>query len=90
MQTSMMKDVLKKYNMAKPIFTIGVPSLDGNLELDDEILNNIFNTIKEDYWVFIHPTTGDDCVFNVYYEKDFNEVKYEELKQIIKNVTQHS
>ena len=66
--------------MPKPIFIIGFPEAQG---MD---LNAIYNTIAqklEDYYVIIYPIGGDRPEFKVFFEKDFNLVKYEELKQIV-------
>jgi hypothetical protein len=67
--------------MAKPIFIVGVP---------DELTDNDFLKIKEnligqlrDYHTLVYTHTKTELEFNAFYEKDFNEVKYEELKELI-------
>jgi hypothetical protein len=67
--------------MVKPIFIVGVPK---------ELTENDFLKIKEnlisqlrDYHTLIYTHTKPELEFNAFYEKDFNEVKYEELKELI-------
>jgi hypothetical protein len=38
-----------------------------------------------DYYILVHGTYEDNPSFQVFYEKDFNEVKFEVLKQIVKD-----
>ena len=67
--------------MAKPIFIVTVPeSLKENFDSISHYLNN---EIK-DYHCITILSNVEDFKFQVFYEKDFNEVKYEELKQIVK------
>lgn len=66
--------------MAKPIFIIAVPQRDA-----DEIpfiMQNLKDTMS-DYHHIVYPHSKDEPEFKVFYEKDFDEVKYEELKQIV-------
>ena len=68
--------------MAKPILLVGVPSAQA------ENIADIQESIEEgmkDYYLLIYDYTGRDIKFQCFYEKDFNEVKYEELKFIIKH-----
>ena len=68
--------------MTKPIFAVGLPiketqEIIGDVQCD---LDDKFN----DYQILVYPHSGDDVKFDCFYEKDFNEVKYEELKTIVK------
>lgn len=75
--------------MAKPIFTAGIPSCvvdSGSISLH-EIQDALDKKFGSDYFVFVYPASGDDFEFEVFYEKDFNEVKYEEFKKFILNKT---
>jgi len=36
-----------------------------------------------DYYILIYPHAKDDIEFKCFYEKDFNEVKYEEMKHLV-------
>ena len=77
--------------MPKPIFTIGLPS-QTTREAYEETLKNIENkgVLTEDYHVicYINPSS-EDFHFKTFYEKDFDEVKLEELKQFIQDETQN-
>lgn len=48
-------------------------------------INEAFETKFPDYYVFAFPSDSLDDVFdvNVFHEKDFTDVQYEELKGII-------
>lgn len=72
-------------NMAvKPIFTIGLTSRTSLLEVR-ETQTLVESRMKDDYHVltYIQPNS-EEVKFEVFYEKDFNEVKYEELKEIVR------
>lgn len=77
--------------MPKPIFIIGLPSQTIR-EAYEEILKQIENRkeLIEDYHVlcYINPNS-EEFHFNAFYEKDFDEVKFEELKQFIQNEIQY-
>jgi hypothetical protein len=67
--------------MAKPIFTIDIPNIN-NVEDHQEIqeyLQRKFN----DYYVLVYSTDKEEIEFKCFFEKDFNEVKFEELKKIV-------
>lgn len=68
--------------MTKPIFTVGIPDGITKKELE-EIQSQITKTLS-DYYVLVYVFHKNDPEFNAYYEKDFNEVKFEELKEIIR------
>lgn len=69
--------------MAKPIFIIELPELDDYYPKIDGI-REVISSKLEDYYVlvFVNPLL-EEVKFQVFYEKDFNEIKFEELKQII-------
>lgn len=69
--------------MAKPIITIGIPDTNPDFQDYEEIQQNLAEKLNE-YHVLIHTTFKEEVQFNCFYEKDFNEVKYDELKEIIK------
>ena len=69
--------------MAKPIFTVGIDIC--SFEENYERVEKMCTEKMPDYYVLVYSATTTDPIFNVYYEKDFNEVKYEELKQIVKD-----
>ena len=68
----------------KPIVTVALPS-NVNLEELHNIKGRIGNQLT-DYHVLVYQSfSSKEVEIKVFYEKDFNEVKYEELKQIIKD-----
>ena len=68
--------------MSKPILIIRNPSYDQNLW---RIIDRIINELKEDYYVIaLHSTKVKEIDFECFYEKDFNTIRYEELKEMIK------
>jgi len=67
----------------KPIFIVGVPYTipecqRAQVQQDLEIR-------MDDYHVIVYRQNGEEPLFQTFYEKDFNQVKYEELKQIVNN-----
>ena len=73
--------------MAKPILVIklcvgGLPKPKAIEELHKINRSIQDQSIDEEYHVFILPVHGDSDV-EVFYEKDFDEVKYEEIKKMI-------
>ena len=72
--------------MAKPIFVVGIPNK--FYQLDSEIIEKIQTNLDKrfnDYHVLVYSQyITDDLKFDCFYEKDFNEVKYKELKKIVK------
>jgi hypothetical protein len=74
--------------MAKPILVVNY-CIDG-LSMDQvvrnfkELRNVVENSgINDDYFTFFLPVKTDSHI-QVFYEKDFDEEKYEELKEMIK------
>ena len=68
--------------MTKPIFTVGLPN-----QATQEILKDVQSNLDgqfNDYHVLVYSHFGEDVKFDCFYEKDFNQVKYEELKAIVK------
>ena len=66
--------------MAKPIFLVALPY---------EAAKNIQDIQKKleqqltDYYPLIYLHNKDEIEFRAVYEKDFDEVKFEELKEIV-------
>ena len=67
--------------MIKPIFTIGLPI--ATRREDFESISNMLSDKFSDYNVLIYISNLEESKFEAFYEKDFNEVKFEELKQIV-------
>jgi hypothetical protein len=40
----------------------------------------------EGYYVLVYKTNEEEIQFKCFYEKDFNDVKFEELKQTVKDM----
>ncbi len=70
--------------VVKPIFTIGIPSEEG---LQNEVLDALTKKL-DDYHVLFYNTYKEEFQFECFFEKDFNHVKFEELKQIVKDAAQ--
>ena len=68
--------------MAKPIFIVETPMMQTHEEFvnTQKLLENKLN----DYHVLIVQTNVDDFNFKVFYDKDFTEINYDELKKFIK------
>ncbi len=73
--------------MVKPIFIVILP-FDNNLTSNElELMKYRVEAQINDYHVLIIQSSDTKTIdFKVFYEKDFNEVRYEELKEIIKNL----
>lgn len=78
---------------AKPIFIVGLPQVDG--ESREDLLRRMKDTHDaagpgmSDYHVIIHPIQGDEMKFQVFYEKDFSETTFENLKKAILEAIPH-
>jgi hypothetical protein len=70
--------------MVKPIFIVGASFPD--MESYDTAHEYIRQALGEDYYCILYPHNHDTPHFQVFYEKDFNEVKYEELKQLVSDL----
>tara|TARA_R110000737_G_scaffold295887_2_gene302527 strand:- start:44 stop:262 length:219 start_codon:yes stop_codon:yes gene_type:complete len=68
--------------MAKPIFIVESPMMQTQEEFAkiEEVLKNKLN----DYHLLMVQANVDDFNFKVFYEKDFTEIKYDELRKLIK------
>ena len=68
--------------MAKPIFIVEAPDLQTQEDLvnTQKVLENKLN----DYHVLVVQTNVNDFNFNVFYDKDFTEINYDELRKLIK------
>ena len=70
---------------AKPIFTISIPS---GSEDDTKMCEDISKLLHEkmkDYHTLVFVHGESDVKVEVFYEKDFNKVKFAELKKIVKD-----
>jgi|LakMenEpi03Aug12_release.lakeMendotaPanAssembly.Ray.scaffolds.fasta_scaffold3184345_2 hypothetical protein len=69
--------------MPKPIFLIGVTNDIRNEEQVHNIRKAIQRKIK-DYHVLVYTSKTSEFDFKCFYEKDFDNVRFEELKEIVK------
>ena len=69
--------------MPKPILIIKIPIESDNYSFDSVIKAT---QVIDDYYVFVIQAYILEAQFQVFYEKDFDKVKYEEFKNIIKNI----
>ena len=69
--------------MAKPIFTIGLPTelLTPNFTLHRA--QETFSVLFTDYNVLVYPLHAQEFKFNAFYEKDFQDVKFKDLKKTV-------
>ena len=69
--------------MPKPIFIIGIPDWDCNSDDVRQPIESILTKLADDYHILIYPGNNNNFEFNCFFEKDFNEIKFNELKQLI-------
>jgi hypothetical protein len=70
--------------MAKPIFIVCIPIDDG---IDtEEVLNSISEQFQDYHVLVASSEYHTEITFKCFYEKDFDEVKYDELKGIVKGM----
>lgn len=69
-------------NNIKPIFCIGL-----SIDVDDaylyEVNSQVAEYLKNDYYILIYKCNTDNPIFNVFYDKDYDEKNIEEVKEFI-------
>lgn len=65
----------------KPILTVAVPF--NHADKIDSIHEALAETIK-DYHIIVYIDTGDNLKFHVFYDKDADEKKVEDVTQFVK------
>lgn len=75
--------------MSKPIVVIKMPQYASNNDINSLAEQFRLGTIQQDYHIIMFGTKLNDIDVQVYYEKDFNKVKFEELKDIIEKSVNH-
>lgn len=68
--------------MAKPIFIVALPY---RLSDDREGLRESLNKEMPDYYHLVYSKGIDEIEFKVFYDKDFTETNYEELKEFVRS-----
>lgn len=71
--------------MTKPILVIYAPDRIIPPEEQDRVRGGAAHLVQNEYYILVVPTKGAEFHFEAFYEKDFNEVKYEELMKKIKD-----
>ena len=67
--------------MTKPIFLVGLP-LGTSIDKNRKAQKNLEQKLDQ-YYVVFHQTNKNETEFKCFFEKDFDDVKFEELKQIV-------
>jgi hypothetical protein len=67
--------------MAKPIFLVGIPY---EAAFKIQGIQKVLEQQLTDYHPLIYIHNKDEIEFRAVYEKDFDEIKFEELKEIVR------
>ena len=68
--------------MTKPIFLVGLPQMT-SIEQVEGVQKNLERKLEQ-YYPLVYLTNGSEIDFKCFFEKDFDEVKFEELKEIVR------
>lgn len=72
--------------MAKPILIVRIPKPERFIPNSDfKEMEDLLQQKVPDYNIILIISLVEDIVFEVFYEKDYTELKFEELKQLIKD-----
>lgn len=69
----------------KPILVVSLPytaSIANHQNVNESLYER---GIGDDYHILVIISKKEETIIEVFYEKDFNEVKFEELKEIVEN-----
>jgi hypothetical protein len=69
--------------MTKPIFLVGLPQM-VSFEQIEEVQKNLEQKLEQ-YYPLVYMTNSGEIDFKCFFEKDFDEVKFDELKQIVRD-----
>jgi hypothetical protein len=70
--------------MAKPIFLVELPISTNEEEVIG--IQSMLESKMTDYYSIVYRSRSSyDIDFKVFYEKDFDEIKYEELKEMVRS-----
>ncbi len=69
--------------MTKPIFLVGLPQMASREQIED-VQKNLEQKLEQ-YYPLVYQTNRNEIDFKCFFEKDFDEVKYEDLKQIVRD-----
>ena len=68
--------------MIKPIFLVGLPQMTSREQVEG-VQKNLERKLEQ-YYPLVYLTNGSEIDFKCFFEKDFDEVKFEELKEIVR------
>lgn len=71
------------YKMTKPILLVGLPQMVSREQIK-EVKKDLERKLEQ-YYLLVYQTNGSEIDFKCFFEKYFDEVKYEELKQIVRD-----
>jgi hypothetical protein len=74
--------------MTKPIFLVGLQSSATHEDINDAAIS--LKKLDKDYYVIVHIGKTEHIEFQCFFEKDFDEIKYEEVKQIVRDSLKHA
>lgn len=74
--------------MTKPIFLVGLPQMASREQIED-VQKNLERKLEQ-YYPLVYQTNGSEMDFKCFFEKDFDEIKFEELKEIVRNAAANS
>ena len=69
----------------KPILVVSLPYTASIADYQDVRESLYERGIGDDYHILVINSGKEETIIEVFYEKDFNKVKFEELKEIVKN-----
>ena len=68
--------------MIKPIFLVGMPKV-ASMEQIEQVKKSLESNL-DGFYVLVYSTHEKEMQFKCFFEKDFDNIKFEELKQIVK------
>lgn len=68
--------------MTKPIFLVGLPNMVSMEQIESS--QRILERKLEGYYTLVYKTNESEIQFKCFYEKDMTDIKFEELKEIVK------
>lgn len=69
--------------MIKPIFLIGLP-IETNLDIISKLSIDLAEKLS-DYHVLLYQTKKSEMEFKCFHEKDVDDIRFDELKQLVKD-----
>lgn len=82
------RQLQKNKKMIKPIFLVGLPRTTSCEEVE-EVQKNLKRKLDQ-YYSLVFLTNTSEIDFKCFFEKNFNEIKFEELKQLVRDAMSQS